>query len=180
MEIQIDKNTILEFLKSRRSYQSFIYRKIKNDLIKAILDSANQSLIEKSNNFIKVNVVVHPTVKNMISELMDENQANIITESYVDIVIFLDLENSKNRVEECQTIGAFIQSILLAAHAIEDIGATWVKEITQYNDKILGIFKLSKKKYELSGIVSMGAIDNSCKEITRKEQRSVEEFIDWF
>ena len=180
MEIQIDKNSIFEFLKSRRSYQSFIYKKVKDDIIKEILDSAYQGLVEKPTDLIKINVVVHPTVKQMISELMDENQSNIVTESYVDLIIFLNLERSKNKIEEYQIIGAFIQNILLGAHAVKDLGATWVKNITEHNDKILEIFKLSKRKYELTGIISMGAIDETTKKINSLKQKKVEEFADWF
>jgi hypothetical protein len=183
MEIQksIDKTTLFEFLKSRKPYHQFIYKKVKDEIIKDILECGSQAMIEESNQAFKINVVTHPTVKQMISELFDDYNGTIISDSYADIIVFLDLSRSNNRIIDIQIIGAFMQNVLLAADAVKDLGATLIKNAIAHNEKILEIFKLKKAQYEVMGIISMGAIDSSIEEkILQKEIRSVEEFSDWF
>ncbi|MEJ2276744.1 MAG: nitroreductase family protein [Candidatus Lokiarchaeota archaeon] len=156
---------------------------MKDDLIKEILECGTYALNEENNQpwIIKVNVITHPTVKQMISEFAEDKYQEILTEAYVNLVIFLDLNSSTNRTKDLQAIGAFIQNILLAAHAIDGLGSVWIENIIAHNEKILEIFKLSKNKYELMGVIAMGPIEETKKkENNSKEVKPVDQFTDWF
>lgn len=53
---------------------------------------------------------------------------------------------------------------------------------SEKKQKINEIFKLSKKSYELMGIIAIGAIDEEVEQIKSKKpikRRTLEEFTDW-
>jgi len=116
----------------------------------------------------------------MLSELT--KYGGILEDAYVDLVVFLDLDRGYDRTKDIQAIGAFVQNILLGAHAQEDLGAVWIGEILNRKEDVNQIFKFPIEKFELMGVVAIGMIDDA-REKARKEsreRRSVDEFIDWF
>ncbi len=174
------KNDFIEFIKKRKSIRSFIYKKIDKDTILRILDCARWAPSENNSQPWHVCIVIHPTVKRMISEL--SKYGGIIEDAYVNLVIFLDLERGCDRVKDVQAIGAFMQNILLGVHNIEELGAVWIGEILNKKEKVNEIFKFSNEKYELMGVIAIGIVDEA-REKTRekeRERRSIDEFIDWY
>ncbi|MFX1375988.1 MAG: nitroreductase family protein [Promethearchaeota archaeon] len=174
------KNEFIEFIKERRSVRSFIYKKISNDTILDCLEVGRWAPSGNNSQPWKVCIVIHPTVKRMLSELT--KYGGIIEDAYVDLVIFLDLERGYDRTKDIQAIGAFMQNILLGVHAQEDLGAVWIGEILNRKEEVNQIFKYSLEKYELMGIIAIGMVDEA-REKERKEsrkRRSVDEFVDWF
>ncbi len=174
------KNDFIEFIKQRKSVRSFIYKKIDKETILKILDCGRWAPSGNNSQPWHVCIVIHPTVKRMISELSKDG--GIIEDAYVNLVIFLDLEKGYNRVKDIQAIGAFMQNILLGVHAIEDLGAVWIGEILAKKEQINEIFKFSNEKYELMGIIAIGIIDEAREKKREKERnrRSIEDFTDWY
>ncbi|MFX1529852.1 MAG: nitroreductase family protein [Promethearchaeota archaeon] len=178
--MELKENEFIEFIKERKSVRTFIYKKISNDVILEILEAGRWAPSGNNSQPWRVCVVIHPTVKRMLSELT--KYGGIIEDAYVDLVIFLDLERGYDRVKDVQAIGAFIQNILLAVHAQEDLGAVWIGEILNRKEEVNQIFKLPLEKFELMGVVAIGMKDDA-REKARKEpreRRPVDEFIDWF
>ena len=107
---------------------------------------------------------------------------NIIESAYLNFVIFLDLEKVYDRVKDIQSIGAFMENILLGIHAM-NLGGVWIGEILKNKEQVNEIFKLSTAKYELMGVIAVGEID---KEIIKlkgeslRERRPLDDFIDWY
>jgi len=174
------KNDFIEFIKQRKSIRSFIYQKIDKETILNILECARWAPSGNNSQPWKVCIVIHPTVKRMLSEL--SKSGGIIEDAYVNLVIFLDLERGYDRVKDLQGIGAFMQNILLGIHAQEDIGGTWIGEILKRKDEVNEIFKFPKDKFELMGIIAIGHIDEAREKVHAKERerRSLDEFIDWY
>ncbi|MFX1445493.1 MAG: nitroreductase family protein [Promethearchaeota archaeon] len=179
MEIQI--SNFLELIKSRKSVRNFIFKKLTQQAIKEILE-CGFALDENINQPYRVNVVTHPTVKMMLAEIMTQ-YADIYETASCYLVVFLDLGRSVNRESDILAIGAFVENILLAVHAMPDLGAVWLRIDTDKKEKINQIFKLSDEKYELMGVIAIGAINEeieSHKSGRQGKKRSVEGFTDWF
>jgi len=174
------KNDFIEFIKQRKSTRSFIYHKISKEIILNILECARWAPSGDNSQPWRVCVVIHPTVKRMLSEL--SKYGGIIEDAYVNLVIFLDLERGYDRVKNIQAIGAFMENILLGIHAQEDLGAVWIGEILGRKEEVIEIFKFPKDKFELMGIIAIGIVDEAREKAREKERkrRSLDEFVDWY
>jgi nitroreductase len=178
--MELTSNDFIEFIKERKSVRSFIYKTIGKDIINSVMEAARWAPSGNNSQPWKVCIVIHPTLKRMLSDLT--KYGGTIEEAYVNFVIFLDLERGYDRTKDLQAIGAFIQNMLLAVHAQEDLGAVWIGEIINRKEEVNEIFKFPVEKFELMGVVAVGIIDEA-REKTReesRERRSVDEFTDWY
>ena len=180
LNMDLIKNDFIEFIKERKSIRNFIYQKIDKDTILNILECARWAPSGNNSQPWHICVVIHPTVKRMLSEL--SKYGGIIEDAYVNLVIFLDLERGYDRVKDIQAIGAFIQNILLGVHAQEELGAVWIGEILNRKEEVNEIFKFPTDKFELMGIIAIGVIDEAREKVREKERkrRQIDEFIDWY
>lgn len=178
--MELTSNEFVEFIKTRRSVRSFVYKKIRRETILEVLEAARWAPSGNNNQPWKVCIVIHPTLKRMLSDLT--KYGGTIEEAYVNFVIFLDLERGYDRTKDLQAIGAFIQNILLAVHSQEDLGAVWIGEIINRKEEVNEIFKFPVEKFELMGVVAMGIVDDAREKIREesRERRSLDEFTDWY
>ncbi len=170
-------NDLLNLIKSRKSIRNFIYKKIDNDTIGAILECGRWAPSGRNSQPWKVCIVSHPTVKRLIAE--QSKYGGIIESAFLNFVVFLDLERGYDRVKDILACGAFIQNILLATHA-KGLGAVWIGEILKNKEKVTEIFKLSPEKFELMGVLTVGLIDEALEKKEERERRALDDFIDWF
>ncbi|TFG22223.1 MAG: hypothetical protein EU532_14565 [Promethearchaeota archaeon] len=180
--MEILSSNLIDIIKNRKSIRNFTFKKLTQQVIKEILECGNSALEENVSQPYRVNVVTHPTVKMMLAEILTEH-TNIYEMASCVFVIFLDLDRSTNRIKDVLAIGAFIENILLGAHALPKIGAISLDINLDYKDKINEIFKLSNKRFELMAIVAIGAIDEEIEKLgskRSKNRKSIEEFTDWF
>ena len=170
---------LINLIKSRKSSRNFIFQKVDNNTIKEIIECGRWAPSGNNTQPWKVCIVTHPTVKRMLAEL--SKYGGIMESAYVNLVIFLDVERGYDRVKDLEAIGAFVENILLAAHA-KGLGAVWIGEILKNKDKVDEIFKLSSEKYELMCVVAIGVIDEALesKKAEERERREIDEFIDWY
>jgi len=170
-------NNLIDLIRSRKSIRNFIYKKIDNETIKAIVECASWAPSGRNSQPWKVSIVSHPTVKRLIAE--NSKYGGIIESAYLNFVVFLDLERGYDRTKDVLAMGAFIQNMLLAIHA-KGLGAVWIGEILKNKEKVSEIFKLSPDKFELMGVITCGLIDEALEKKEERERRTLEEFIDWF
>jgi nitroreductase len=170
---------LINLIKSRKSSRNFIFQKVDNNTIKEIIECGRWAPSGNNTQPWKVCIVTHPTVKRMLAEL--SKYGGIMESAYVNLVIFLDVERGYDRVKDLEAIGAFVENILLAAHA-KGLGAVWIGEILKNKDKVDEIFKLSPEKYELMCVVAIGVIDEALesKKEEKRERREIDQFIDWY
>ena len=178
--MELTSNEFVEFIKTRRSVRSFVYKKIRRETILEVLEAARWAPSGNNSQPWKVCIVIHPTLKRMLSDLT--KYGGTIEEAYVNFVIFLDLERGYDRTKDLQAIGAFIQNILLAVHSQEDLGAVWIGEIINRKEEVNEIFKFPVEKFELMGVVAIGIVDDAREKIREesRERRSLDEFTDWY
>ena len=67
--MELKKNDFVEFIKERKSIRSFIYKKISKEMILEILECGRWAPSGKNSQPWQVCIVIHPTVKRMLSEL---------------------------------------------------------------------------------------------------------------
>ena len=172
--MELTNNDFIEFIKERKSVRSFVYKKIRRETILKVLEAARWAPSGNNSQPWKVCIVTHPTLKRMLSDLT--KYGGTIEEAYVNFVIFLDLERGYDRTKDLQAIGAFIQNMLLAVHAQEDLGAVWIGEIINRKEEVNEIFKFPIEKFELMGVVAVGIIDEAREKIREesRERRSVD------
>ena len=170
---------LINLIKSRKSSRNFIFQKVDNNTIKEIIECGRWAPSGNNTQPWKVCIVTHPTVKRMLAEL--SKYGGIMESAYVNLVIFLDVERGYDRVKDLEAIGAFVENILLAAHA-KGLGAVWIGEILNNKEKVDEIFKLSPEKYELMCVVAIGVIDEALesKKEEKRERREIDQFIDWY
>ena len=178
--MELIKNEFVEFIKERKSVRSFIYKKIRKEVILECIEAGRWAPSGNNSQPWRVCVVIHPTVKRMLSELT--KYGGILEDAYVNLVIFLDLARGYDRTKDIQAIGAFVQNILLAVHAQENLGAVWIGEILNRKEEVNQIFKFPVEKFELMGVVAIGMIDDAREKVRKesRERRSLDEFIEWF
>ncbi len=176
MEKKTNEN--IELIKSRKSIRKFTTEKISKENLLEILECGRWSPSGLNNQPWFVMVVIHSTVKTLLAELT--KYGNIIENANANFVVFLDLEKGYNRVKDILGIGAFMQNLLLGAHAL-GFGSVWLGEILNNKEKVNEIFKLNTDKFELMGVIAIGKIDKESEvKEKQRERKSVESFTDWF
>ncbi len=173
----MEANNFIQKIISRKSVRNFVYKKIDNDTIGAILECGRWAPSGQNSQPWKVCVVSHPTVKRLIAE--QSKYGGIIESAYLNFVVFLDHERGYDRTKDILAMGAFIENLLLAIHA-KGLGAVWIGEILKNKEKISEIFKFSPERYELMGVITVGLIDETLEKKEERERRTLEEFINWF
>lgn len=178
--MESDSKKFLEFIKNRKSIRNFVFSKIYKDTILEILEFGRWAPSGMNNQPWRVHVVTHEKVKSMLAECT--KYSGIVDSAYVNLVIFLDLDKCYHRVKDIQSIGAFMQNILLGAHAQPDLGAVWIGEILNSAEKVYELFKINPKKFELMGVISIGEIDRELEQKIGKtrERHSIDDFVDWY
>lgn len=174
----LKEEDLLTFIKSRKSIRNFIFEQIPDQTIRDILECGRWAPSGMNNQPWRVNIVKYPTVKQMLANLT--KYGGIIESSYVSLVIFLDLQASYHRVKDIQSIGAFIENILLAIHAV-GLGGVWIGEILERKEEVNELFKLDPSKFELMAVISIGVIDDK-KEKMKEEiriRKMIDEFSEW-
>ncbi|TFF96946.1 MAG: nitroreductase family protein [Promethearchaeota archaeon] len=169
----------IEFITSRKSIRNFIYEDINKEIIENILECGRWAPSGMNTQPWNVCIVQYPSLKKMLGELT--KYSGIIESAYYDLFIFLDLDRGYNRVKDIQAIGAFMENILLGTHAM-GLGAVWIGEILNNKEKVNEFFELSTEKYELMGVIAIGAIDEQLEEKKKhkRERRPLEDFVEWY
>jgi nitroreductase len=88
------------------------------------------------------------------------------------VAVFLDKDASYERTKDCQAIGACVQNLLLAFHAME-LGAVWLGEILKNGERVVEILKLPNRM-ELMAVVAVG---QPAHRNQKSHRRPVEELI---
>jgi len=175
-----DSKKYLKFIKSRKSIRNFVHSKIQRDIILEILECGRFSPSGMNNQPWAVKIVIHPTVKKMLADLTKDG--DIIEQAYVNFAVFLDLGRVYDRTKDIQSIGAFMENILLGAHAL-NLGGVWIGSILNQKEKVNDIFKINSSKYELMGVIGVGEIDKEILKLkgeSLREKRPLDDFIDWY
>lgn len=142
---------IIDVIKTRRSVREFERKKVEIDKIEKILEAARWAPSAKNRQpWVFIVVQNEETIKQIASCTI----YSFVGNAPLLIVVFLDKSEMVDRTKDVQAIGASIQNMLLAVHAL-DLGAVWIGEILARKEEVNKI--LDAPSYlELMAVVAVG------------------------
>ena len=143
---------ILDAIRSRRSIRHYSEEPVNDDAVEAILEAGRWAPSGLNNQPWRFGVVRDPECKNTIAELTRYRE--IIRNAPVIIAVFLDNDAGYDRVKDCQGIGACLQNMWLATHAL-DLGGVWLGEILKNKERVGEILE-APKSFELMAVLAIG------------------------
>ena len=156
---------MLDVIKNRRSIRRFKKQAVDEKLVKEIIEAGTWAPSGLNNQPWKFVVVRSPAVKDKLAELT--HYRTIIQEAPVCIAVFLDTALSYDRTKDIQAIGACMQNMLLAIHAL-GLGGVWLGEILKNSEKVKQLLGVSPA-LEFMAVVALGYPDE--KNITAERKK---------
>jgi nitroreductase len=143
---------VLEAIRSRRSIRQYRDESVSDKDLEAILDAGRWAPSGLNNQPWRFVVVRDPGVKDEIAQ--QTRYREIVRGAPVIIVVFMDNQASYDRVKDCQGIGACLQNMWLATHAV-GLGAVWLGEILKSKEKVAEILA-TPETFELMAVLAVG------------------------
>jgi nitroreductase len=161
---------IIKAIYERRSIRHFSESTIGRETILELLRASSWAPSGLNNQPWRYALIRDPEVKEQIAGLT--RYSAVMRGAAVLIPVFMDRESSYDYVKDCQAIGACIQNLLLAAHAL-GLGAVWIGEILKNKERVVEILELPKR-LELMAVVAIG---EPAHRNQQSHRRPVEELI---
>ena len=155
---------LLELMKTRRSIRRYKDKDVPDDLLEKIMEAGRWAPSGLNNQPWRFAVVKGPEVKNEIAA--QTRYREIIRNAPVIIAVFLDNAESYDRVKDCQAIGACLQNMYLATHAL-GLGGVWLGEILKNKERVAEILE-APDSYELMAVFAVGHPKNRQQKSQRK------------
>ncbi len=161
---------MLQVIKTRRSIRKFTSRKVKDEEIDQIIEAGMWAPSGLNNQPWRIAVIRDYQRKQSIAPLT--RYSPIIEGAPVLILVFLDVGSSYDRTKDIQAIGACMQNMLLAIHALK-LGGVWLGEIPKNKDKVSTIVN-APEDLELMGIIALG---HPAEKGSRAYRKSMDEIV---
>lgn len=162
---------ILEAIYSRRSVRDFTAEPISGAHVREILQAGAWAPSGLNNQPWRFVVVRDKDMKSGMAGLT--RYTRILEEAPVAIAVFIDRSAMYHEVKDHQAIGACLQNMLLAAHAL-GLGAVWLGEILKNAEAVRLLLEVPDC-LELMAVVAVG---HPAGTVRRSERKRVEELID--
>lgn len=154
----------LEAIKTRRSVRTFSDRKVAKEKVVEILDAARFAPSGLNNQPWKFSLINDTRTRGLVAK--ETQYGSIIMSAPISVAVFLDTRESYDRTKDVQAVGACMQNILLAAHAL-NLGGCWLGEIVKNKEKVNAILKVPEE-CELMAVIALG-YGQSTEKADRKE-----------
>lgn len=143
-------NDVLQAIKTRRSVRQFANESITREQVEAILEAGRWAPSGKNTQPWRFVVVESPGKRGQLAALAP--QAGMVAAAPVTLAVLLDRSAGYDPLKDAQGIGAAIENILLAAHAL-GLGACWMgKTCDAAIEAALG----AKEDEELMALIPIG------------------------
>lgn len=142
----------LEAIYTRRSVRKFTDQPVDRDAVMEVLNAGRWAPSGLNNQPWRFVIVSDEEMRGKLALLT--KYGNIINNAQVLIGVFLDREAMYNETKDHQGIGACLQNMLLAAHAL-GLGAVWLGEILNNKEEATRTLGVSESM-ELMAVLAMG------------------------
>lgn len=143
---------LLEGIYSRRSIRQFTDQPIAHEQLLEIIKAGTWAPSGMNNQPWRFVIVQRAEVRN---DLAKQTRYNFVIErAAACIAVFVDRSAMYHDVKDHQAMGACIQNMLLAAHAL-GLGAVWLGEILKNADGVRDLLGLPQNM-ELMAVVALG------------------------
>jgi len=161
---------MLNLIKTRRSIRKFTSQEIEDKQLSQVIEAGIWAPSGLNNQPWKFAIIKDPAIRKSLAHLT--TYSTIIARAPVCIAVFLDGALSYNRTKDIQAIGACIQNMLLALHAL-DLGGVWLGEILKNKDKVSKILRVPEN-LELMAVIALG---HPAEKGGKGERKSLEEVV---
>ncbi len=162
---------LLEGIHTRRSVRKYDERPVSREQLNDILFAGTWAPSGLNNQPWRFVIVEHADARKRLAALTTYHF--IIEAAPACIAVFLDRDAMYHEAKDHLAIGACIQNMLLAAHAL-GLGAVWLGEILKNSDKVRELMELPEN-LELMAVVAIG--HPAAGGGGRSERRSLQELI---
>jgi nitroreductase len=146
------ERAVLDAIRLRRSIRDYSNDPVSPEDVQSILEAGSWAPSGLNNQPWRFAVVYDAAVKEEIAE--QTRYREIIRGAPVIIAVFLDSAASYDRVKDCQAIGACLQNMWLAIHAL-GLGGVWLGEILKNKDRV-GAILGAPSAFELMAVMAVG------------------------
>ena len=143
---------VLDAIRERRSIRQFLDEPLAAGDVGTILEAARWAPSGLNNQPWRFAVVRDAAVKEKVAG--QTRYGEIIRNAPVIIAVFLDLQESYDRTKDCQAVGACLQNMWLAVHAL-GLGGVWIGEILKNKEDVREILDLPAH-LELMAVMAIG------------------------
>jgi len=143
---------LLEGIYTRRSIREFVEQPVEREQLLEIIKAGTWAPSGLNNPPWRFAIVQKADVKKELGK--QTKYGFVIERAPVCIAVFVDRTVMYNDVKDHQAMGACIQNMLLAAHAM-GLGAVWLGEILKKAEEVRTLLGLPKDM-ELMAVVAIG------------------------
>lgn len=143
---------MLETIRNRRSIRRFTEEPVPDDVVDRILEMGTWAPSGLNNQPWRFVVVRKAETKKVLAGLT--KYGSILRNAPVCVAVFLETRESYDRLKDVQAIGACIQNMLLAIHAL-GLGGVWLGEILKNRMEVERILCVPES-CELMAVVALG------------------------
>jgi nitroreductase len=161
---------MLNLIKTRRSIRKFTSKAIEDEHLNQIVEAGTWAPSGLNNQPWKIAIIKDHYIKTSVAPLT--RYSPIIEGAPVLIAVFLDISLSYDRTKDIQAIGACIQNMLLAIHAL-GLGGVWLGEILKNKEDVSKALN-APENLELMAVIALG---HPAEEGVKKSRKSVEEVV---
>jgi nitroreductase len=155
---------VLEAIFARRSVRQYTDNPVDQQDVQTILEAGRWAPSGLNNQPWRFAVVQDSKVKDQVAR--QTRYREIVRSAPLIIAVFIDNDASYDRTKDCQGIGACLQNMWLATHAL-DLGGVWLGEILK-NKKRVGEILEAPEAYELMAVLAIGHPKNRQQKSERK------------
>ncbi|WP_245587753.1 nitroreductase family protein [Desulfovibrio inopinatus] len=147
-------STVMDTIVSRRSIRKYTEEPVTDGEITTILEAGRAAPSGLNNQPWRFLVVRAGDVRQQ--RLAEKTKyAHIVEQAPLCLCVFLDKSTMYNRTKDCQSIGACLQNMLLAAHDL-GLGAVWLGEIINQEPEVTKALGLDEEALELMAVLAVG------------------------
>jgi nitroreductase len=143
---------VLEAIFARRSIRQYTDDPVDQHEVQTILEAGRWAPSGLNNQPWRFAVVRDPKVRDEVAN--HTRYREVIRNAPVIIAVFIDNDASYDRTKDCQGIGACLQNMWLAAHAL-GLGGVWLGEILKNKERVGEILE-APATYELMAVLAIG------------------------
>lgn len=161
---------MLNLIKTRRSIRKFTSEAIDDGQINQIIEAGTWAPSGLNNQPWKIAIIKDRNKKTSLAPLT--RYSPIVEGAPVLIAVFMDIRLSYDRTKDVQAIGAFIQNMLLAIHAL-GLGGVWLGEILKNKDDVSNLLD-APDDLELMAVIALG---HPAEEGVSRSRKGLEEVV---
>ncbi len=143
---------LLEGIFTRRSVRQYTEERVDRESLLEIVKAGTWAPSGLNNQPWRFVIITSGETRLRLASLT--RYSKVIEGAPASIAVFLDREAVYHNVKDYQAIGACLQNMLLAAHAL-GLGAVWLGEILKSADEVRDLLELPVR-YELMAVVTVG------------------------